>query len=186
MSTVESSTFFDFEIYVLGSMKFGMLPKRADIEAKLADYGLSLDGAESIANRVAQVLSDETSRFIELKALLGADNSAESVRCRSGLWPNFDFAASGDGAGRLVSIGYEHIRGRIPEINSPIDVPPWTTDLAGFEERFGPLILGHRSAPFENPLPAHEEYEFSWNGDQYGASFSWGIFLFSSKLWPED
>lgn len=32
----------------------------------------------------------------------------------------------------------------------------------------------------------HEHYKFEWNGEQYGAGFSWGLFLFAARLWPED
>ncbi|MBU9763942.1 hypothetical protein FR943_08815 [Mycobacterium sp. TNTM28] len=186
MSAIQSSTFFDFEIYVLASMKLGMLPKRADIEAKLSEYDLSLEAAESIGGRVVNDLADESSRFTRLKSLVGADPDAISLTCTSLLWPDFDFTAAGDESGLLRSVRYQQVRGGLPTVNDPTAVAPWSTGVSGFEERFGSLTLRDQSLPFEHYLPAHEQYVFPWNGDQYGAGFSWGIFLFAAKLWPED
>ncbi|MFN6544479.1 hypothetical protein [Mycolicibacterium nivoides] len=186
MKSIQESTFFDFEIYVLASMKLGMLPKRADIEAKLSDHNLSLEEAERTASRIVDYLGDESSRFVRLKTLIGADPNALSVRHTSLLWPQFDFTASGDGHGILHAVRYDHTRGGLPRVDDPTDVEPWSASVSEFAERFGPLTLRDQSPPFQKYLPAHEHYTFSWNGDQYGAAFSWGIFLFSAKLWPED
>ncbi|MHC9296715.1 hypothetical protein ACRCUN_29980 [Mycobacterium sp. LTG2003] len=186
MDALQRTTFFDFEIYVLASMKLGMLPKRADIDAKLSDYDLSLEAAESIGNRVVHDLGSNASRFPRLKAIVGADQSAISVRRTSVLWPQFDFTASGDENEILRSVRYEYVRGALPKVDDPTDVAPWSAGVSEFADRFGPLTLRDQSPPFQKYLPAHEHYDFSWNGDEYGAAFSWGIFLFSAKLWPED
>ncbi|AMU23494.1 hypothetical protein A3N95_01175 [Mycobacteroides abscessus] len=55
-----------------------------------------------------------------------------------------------------------------------------------FADRFGPATLNYSSTLSEKVLPAHEHYKFEWNGEQYGAGFSWGLFLFAARLWPED
>ncbi|BCI90794.1 hypothetical protein NIIDMKKI_60000 [Mycobacterium kansasii] len=56
-------------------------------------------------------------------------------------------------------------------------------DVAEFTERFGPMNSGRQWSLFDKLLPAYEEYEFSWEGESYGAGFSWGLFMFSAMSW---
>ncbi|MGH3723363.1 MAG: hypothetical protein ACRDUS_04450, partial [Mycobacterium sp.] len=63
MNVAPVTSVIEFEIYVLVTMKFGMINREARIEAKLADHGLTLHDAEAIAERVAQALGDESTFF---------------------------------------------------------------------------------------------------------------------------
>lgn len=186
MNTAPVTSVLDFEIYVLVTMKFGMINREARIEAKLAEHKLSLDDAEAIGERIAQALGDESSFLDSLKRLLGTDTSSTSVEFSSVLWPEFDFEATADADGVVGSARYKRVRGGVPGADSPEDLSSWSMGVPEFAERFGPVTLNYRSSPGEKVLPAHEHYKFEWEGEQYGAGFSWGLFLFAAKLWPED
>ncbi len=176
----------DFETYILMTMKLrmSMADKGAQLEAKLAEHGLSLHDAELIYERIAENLSDEASRFENMKKLLGiADPASASFRYGSVFWPGFEFNASADEARLVASAGYRHTAHNPPRVDSPADLPTWSVDIAEFGERFGPMILRGKWPLFDEFLPAYEEYEFSWNGEDYGARFIWGLFLSSSIRW---
>lgn len=63
----------DFEVYLLVTMKYGLINRDAVREAKLVEHGLSLSDAERIHRRVADLLNDETTQFENLRALVGAE-----------------------------------------------------------------------------------------------------------------
>ncbi|MGV0583789.1 hypothetical protein ABQE45_08585 [Mycobacteroides chelonae] len=186
MNVAPVTSVIEFEIYVLVTMKFGMINREARIEAKLADHGLTLHDAEAIAERVAQALGDESTFFNDLSDRLSADADSASLRFTSVLWPEFDFEATRDSNGVVESARYRRVRGRPPEADSPEDLPSWSVTVQEFIERFGPTTLNYNSSPGQKVLPAHELYQFEWNGEQYGAGFSWGLYLLSARLWPED
>lgn len=176
----------DFEVYILMTMKLrmSMADKMAQLEAKLAEHGLSLYDAELIYERIAENLSDEASRFENMKKLLGLTGTAPgSLKYSSVFWPGFEFNATADEVGLLKSAGYRHTRHNPLCVDSPADVPTWSVDISEFAERFGPVSLSGKWPLFDEFLPAYEEYQFSWNGENYGARFIWGLFLSSSVRW---
>lgn len=63
MNPVPNASVLEFEVYLLATMKFGMLIREAEREAKLADYGLSIGDSERIHRRVAELLSDRSTQF---------------------------------------------------------------------------------------------------------------------------
>lgn len=176
----------DFEIYVLVAMKLGMINREVRMEAKLAGDGFTMRDAEAIAERVAQALGDESTFFNGPTHGLAADTDSASVGFTSVLWPEFDFEAIRDANGVVQSARYRRVRGRAPEADSPEDLLSWSVSVQEFADRFGPATLNYSSTLSEKVLPAHEHYKFEWNGEQYGAGFSWGLFLFAARLWPED
>lgn len=176
----------DFEIYVLVAMKLGMINREVRMEAKLAGDGFTMHDAEAIAERVAQALGDESTFFNGPTHGLAADADSASVGFTSVLWPEFDFEATRDANGVVQSARYRRVRGRAPEADSPEDLLSWSVSVQEFADRFGPATLNYSSTLSEKVLPAHEHYKFEWNGEQYGAGFSWGLFLFAARLWPED
>lgn len=183
MNIVPETSVLDFEVYALVTMKFGMINREARMEAKLAEHGLSWGDAEAIGERLARTLGDESSFFSSLLGFLGAGEDSASVKFSSVLWPEFDFEAVADANGVVESGRYKRVRGRAPDADSPRDLPPWSVGVPEFAERFGPVTLKRRTAPGEGLLPAHESYTFEWDGEHYGAGFSWGLFLFAAKLW---
>ncbi len=189
MNTASVPAVIDFEVYLLMTMKLRLLMshKQAQLEAKLAQHGLSVGDAERIHAQVAQTLDNEASRFENMKKLLRvSDQDPTSLKYSSAFWPEFDFNAITGDDGLVESARYLRARGHSPSVGSPTELPLWSTDVAGFMERFGPM-RGSRQWPlFDKLLPAYEEYEFLWNGESYGAGFSWGLFIFSAKSWPED
>jgi hypothetical protein len=62
-------------------------------------------------------------------------------------------------------------------------LPAWSVDIAEFDELFGPAIGRVKRPLFDDVLPAYEEYEFSFEGDRYGAVFLWGLFILASAYW---
>nr|WP_240316586.1 hypothetical protein [Mycobacterium persicum] len=189
MNTAFTPAIIDFEIYLLMTMKLriSMSRKQAQLEAKLAEHRLSIDDAECIHKRVAEVLGDEASYLGNMKNLLWVVNQdAPSLKFSSVLWPGFDFNAVTDEDGLIESARYWHIRRNSHRFNSPTEVPIWGMDVTEFTEHFGPMRGGRQWPLFEKFLPAYEEYEFPWVGESYGAGFSWGLFMFSAKSWPED
>lgn len=186
MDAASISAVTTFEIYLLMTMKrrLTMAGKVDLIESKLTDHGLSIDDASGVSRHVSAALSDKSSRFTELRKLLGiADDDSASVGYSSVFWPGFDFNAIANESGGLESAAYRHTRRGLLRADSPGQLPIWSTDVTEFTERFGPMTHGHRWPLFDEVLPAYEEHEFTWNGERYGARFIWGLFLSSSKYW---
>jgi hypothetical protein len=176
----------DFEVYLLITMKprLSLADTRGLLDAKLATIGLSLDDAVRIHDRVAEALSEETSRFQDMKTLLGVvDEQATSLKYSSVLWPGFEFNAHAGVNGLLESAGYTHKEHPALDVESPAELAAWSCDIAEFDERFGPTVRRGKRPFFDDILPAYEEYEFLWNGDRYGAGFLWGLFLSSAAYW---
>lgn len=64
----------------------------------------------------------------------------------------------------LESAGYTHIE-RFPlEVESPTALAACSVGIPEFNERFGPRIPRGKRSLVDYILPAHEEYEFSWDG----------------------
>lgn len=185
MITVSNSKVADFEVYLLMTMKprLSLADAQGLFDTKVAQAGLSLDVARCIYDRISEALSDETSRFRDIKAVLGVDEDATSLKYSSVLWPGFEFVAQADMNGVLESAGYMHLERLAIGAQSPTDLAAWSVDIAEFNERFGPVIQREKRPLFDKVLPAYEEYEFAWNGDRYGARFLWGLFLSSSAYW---
>ncbi|WP_131812727.1 hypothetical protein [Mycolicibacterium peregrinum] len=174
----------DFEIYQLLTMKWGMLPRRAMIDWTLTEYGISTEDAQRIHQRVVGLLDDESSRFENLKQVVGvAKQDSTSLSFCSVLWPGFEFTAHTGPAGTIEAAQYCRAGGYPLPADSPGEQPTWSMDTAEFIEHFGPATLTHRSSLTDNVLPAHEVYDFEWNGRRYGAGFSWGLFLLASQYW---
>lgn len=186
MNVYSAAAILDFEVYLLMTMKPRMVNEKETqlLEAKLAEHGLSVDAAELIYKRVAEALDDEDSRFQNMKKLLDiAEQNGASVKYSSILWPGFDFNAVTRDDALLESASYRHVRGNIPRMDSPTELLTWSVDVTEFAEHFGAMTSGHQRPLFDKLLPAYEEYEFLWNGERYGAAFSWGLFLYSAKYW---
>lgn len=176
----------DFDVYLLMTMRLrmSMANKEAQLEAKLAEHGLSLEDAELIHERIARALGDEASRYENMKKLLGvADQDSAELKYNSILWPGFDFNAIAGDEGVLESAGYWHTRRDSPCVDSPTELLTWSVDIAEFAEQFGLMTLRGKWPLFDEFLPAYEEYDFFWNGEHYGARFIWGLFLSSSICW---
>ena len=185
MTATAFSGVVDFEVYLLMTMKprLSLADARGLFATKVTQAGLSLDVAGRIHHRISTALSEETSRFRDMKAVLGVDEEATSLRYSSVLWPGFEFCAHADINGGLASAGYTHSEQLAIEVESPTDLAAWSVDIPEFNERFGPVVQREKRPLFDDILPAYEEYEFSWNGDRYGARFLWGLFLSSSAYW---
>jgi hypothetical protein len=177
---------FDFEVYLLMTMKprLSLADTQGLLDAQLSKIGVSIDAAVCIHERIGAVLTEKTSRFRDMKALLGIlDNDATSLTYNSVLWPGFNFNARVDEYGSLDSAGYKHTERTTLDVESPAQLAAWSVDIPEFGERYGPTIRRDSRPLFDDLLPAYEEYEFSWKGDRYGAAFLWGLFLTSSAYW---
>lgn len=195
MSRPQNAVVFDFEIFVLMTMKLRLSLtsdpiKKLRLQNKLAEYGLTAQHGELVHQRVAAALVDEDSFFVNLKTLLGADRGAEEVSFTSVLWPEFDFRATVNTDGQLKSARYFHTRKSAirPQFKSPRDVPTWSMDLEEFAEHFGPLNLALSHPIFYKVLPAYEEHQFDWTDERgreigYGAGFCWGLFNHAAENW---
>ncbi|VBA59736.1 hypothetical protein [Mycobacterium attenuatum] len=186
MNAASVTAIIDFEVYLLMTMKLrmSMANKEAQLEAKLAERGFSIDDGERIHQRVTEVLADEASRFENITKLLGiADQESRSLTYSSILWPGFDFNAIASEDRRLESARYWHTRRDSPSGAFPTELHTWSVDVTEFAEQFGPVTIRGKWPLFDKILPAYEEYEFSWNGERYGARFIWGLFLSSSIYW---
>jgi hypothetical protein len=176
----------DFEVYLLITMKprLSLKDARGLLDAKLATLGLSVDGAVRIHDRIAEAVGHQELAFQNMKALLrvGGD-SATTLSYHSVLWPGFEFTAHAGEDGLLESAGYAHTKRAHLDAESPSEVDAWSCDIREFDGRFGPAVQREKRPYFDEILPAYEEYEFSWNGDRYGARFLWGLFLSSSLYW---
>jgi hypothetical protein len=150
----------DFEVYLLMTMRLriSMSHKEAQLQAKLAEHGPSLDGAKNIHERVAGALGDEASGFENLKNLLGvADRNSTTLKYDSVLWPGFDFNATADENGPLESARYRHSRRNSPSVDSPTELTIWSMDVTEFTEHYGPMAGGQQWPLFDEFLPAYEE-----------------------------
>jgi hypothetical protein len=186
MDTSPAAAIIDFEVYVLMTMRLrmSMANKEAQLEAKLAEQGLSFCDAVLIHERVATALGDEASRFEDIKKVLRiTDNDSSALKFSSVLWPGFDFNAIAGEGGRLEAAGYCHTDRNLLNVDAPSKLPTWSVDISEFAERFGPVAIRGKWPLFDKFLPAYEEYEFFWNGERYGARFIWGLFLSSSIYW---
>lgn len=125
MNTLRISAIVEFEAYLLMTMKLRvkMSQKEAQLEAKLAQQGLSIDDAQRVHDRVADVLGGEASYFRNMKKLVGADPAATSLEYSSVLWPGFHFKAIASEDGRLESARYWHTKRDLPKVDSPIGLP---------------------------------------------------------------
>ena len=183
------NTIVNFEIYVLMTMKLRLKMSRKEdaLAAKISQHGFSIDDAEHIHRQVSGALEEESTRFVSMKKLLGvADQGASVLTYASILWPGFDFNAIADGRGLLESAAYSHKCHQSTSVKSPTELALWSVDVSEFTERFGPMRRSRRWSVSDQLLPAYEEYEFLWDGESYGAGFSWGLLMFSSKSWPEN
>jgi hypothetical protein len=189
MNRVSNTAVMNLEIYLLMTMKLRMRMshKEAQLEAKLAEHGLSVDDAERVHVRIGEALGDKASGFESLKNLLGiAESDSPSLEYSSVFWPGFEFKAVAGKDGLLESARYWHARHDSSSVDCPTELPIWSMDVSEFTERFGPMRHGRQWPLFDELLPGYEEYEFPWNGESYGAGFSWGLFMFAAKSWPED
>lgn len=188
MNTASFTAIIEFEVYLLMTMKLRMVNADARLlQAKLAEFGLSVRDAENTHERVTEALGDKASYFGNMKKLLGiADQDAASLEYSSVLWPGFGFNAIAGEEGVLESARYWHTKRDSRGVDSPIGLPAWSVDITEFTEYFGPMTGGQKWSLFDKLLPGHEEYEFRWDGERYGAAFSWGLFLWVTTLWPED
>lgn len=112
-----------------------------------------------------------------------ADRDLISLKYSSVLWPGFEFKAIAREDGMLESARYWHTRRNSRSADSPIGLLIWRMDVTEFTEQFGPMRGGRQWSLFDKLLPAYEEYEFTWEGENYDAGFSWGLFVFSAMSW---
>jgi hypothetical protein len=186
MNLVPEISLIDFEVHLLMTMKLRitMSHKEADLEAKLAEHGLSLDSAQRTHERVAEFLGGEASYLDNMKRIKGVrDQDSKSLEFDSALWPGFTFKAFGSKDGLLDSARYRRTSLDSPRVDSPIGLGIWSMDASEFAKQFGPMNTGRKWSLFDTYLPAYEEYEFQWGGESYGAGFSWGLFIFTAMSW---
>ncbi|SKU38552.1 Uncharacterised protein [Mycobacteroides abscessus subsp. massiliense] len=179
----------DFEVYVLMTMKLrlSMLQKYSELEHKLSQHHLSVEDGTRIHGRVVEALGDEQGYFFNLKTFLDVPSDRDrSLTFSSILWPEYDFEMTADEIGRVSSAQYRHVRGSSPQVESPVDMSVWSMDVDQFASRFSPLTYGDLRPLSDQYLPSYAEHRFEWNGSNYGAGFSWGLFIFAAKSWPED
>lgn len=182
MSPFTEDAVLDFEIYLLMTMRFGLLDKRNEIEKKLSEHELSLDEGEFIHGKMKNFFNDEQYFLSNLYKCLDMQHHSP-LGFNSALWPGYDFTATTGESGRVDSAQYKRTREVSHEMQSPAELPPWCMDVSDFAAHFGGVILRQQYSLSDKFLPAHDYYEFEWNGDRYGAGFSWGIFLSAARLW---
>ena len=140
MDLTLSASIVEFEVYLLMTMKprLSLADTRGLLDAKLSKAAVTLDAAVRIHDRIAQVLSEETSRFRHLQILLGVqEEGVASLRYRSELWPGFEFNASAGLNGQIESAGYVHAQRAPLDFKSPTQLAPWSVDIREFDEHFG-------------------------------------------------
>ncbi|MGH3726796.1 MAG: hypothetical protein ACRDUS_22025 [Mycobacterium sp.] len=186
MDTIPNHAIIEFEVYLLMTMKIRLVSRQPALEAKLSEFGLSVDDAQRVHSRVAKSLGGEFSRLDNMKGFLGVSKDSDSLTYASVLWPEFNFSAITGESGQLESARYVRVRGDFPSGDSPMELPSWSADVTEFTEHFGPMANSRRWPLFDRVLPGYEECEFVWNEERYGAGFSWGLFLYAAKYWPED
>ncbi|MDR3660918.1 MAG: hypothetical protein P4L86_11100 [Mycobacterium sp.] len=185
MNATSGNSILDFEAYLVVTTKYVVLGNETNLAAKLAEQGLSLEDAERIHQRIAGLFDDEPSQFECLKQLVGAaeDPNAVSLTYHSVLWPDFVFTATANNNGGLESAQYRRAAGKAQKAASPREQAPWSMDVSEFAESYGPVTNTKRFPLFDKIRPAHEYFEFEWEGRGYCAAFSWGLFLHASLLW---
>ncbi|WP_078345168.1 hypothetical protein [Mycobacteroides chelonae] len=195
MSLIANTAVFDFEVYVLMTMKLRLKmtsdpDEKLRLQNKLAEYDLTLADGERVHDQIGGLLVDEDSFFTNLRSIMGTDANATELSFTSVLWPEFDFKATADANGRLESARYWHTRRPIarPHLDSPNDVSYWSMDLDEFSEHFGPINRVVQRPLFDELLPAYEEHQFDWIDEyghtrDYGAGFCWGLFMFVGQSW---
>ena len=114
MDSTSFSAVVDFEVYLLMTMKprLSLSDTSGLLDSKLAMVGLSMDGAKRIRDRIAGALSVESSRFRDMKTLLGVgdEGAATFLKYSSVLWPGFEFRAQAGIDECLESAGYVHVQ----------------------------------------------------------------------------
>ncbi len=187
MDSTSFSAVVDFEVYLLMTMKprLSLSDTSGLLDSKLAMVGLSMDGAKRIRDRIAGALSVESSRFRDMKTLLGVgdEGAATFLKYSSVLWPGFEFRAQAGIDECLESAGYVHVQRTVLDVESPTQLPAWSADIAEFDKLFGPTVYRGGRPLFDDILPACDDYEFEWRGDRYGAVFLWGLFLLAARYW---
>lgn len=195
LNPVQISAVFNFEVYVLMTMKLRLSltsdpVKKLRLQNKLAEHSISVADGERIYDQMTGTLVDEDSFFTNLRTFLGVNTNDQQVGFSSVLWPEFDFKATTDSTGQLQSARYWHTRKSAvrPQFCSPRDIPTWSMDLEGFAEHFGPLNLSLHRPLFDDYLPNYEEHQFDWINEygqthDYGAGFCWGMFIFVGESW---
>jgi hypothetical protein len=185
MNATPDDSVRDFEAYLVVTMKYVVLGNEANLAAKLEEHGLSLEDAERIHQRITGLFDEASSRFECLKELVGGarDPNALSLTYQSVLWPDFEFTAIADSSGGLGSAEYRRATGKAQKAPSPREQAPWSMEVSEFADAFGPVTSRDRTPLFDEIVPAHDYLEFEWEGRDYAAAFSWGLFLHASMLW---
>ncbi|UAK32114.1 hypothetical protein K8O92_31110 [Nocardia asteroides] len=157
----------DFEIHQLMRMRCSDDVKLAKLEA----YGVTLQEAERIADKVSRMLPLGRQQFLKLQELIGVHApGASTVRCVSAFWPQFEFVAEGTDFGAIGDAQFRRISGSPPAVDEPTELPPWSVTVDEFEELFGPLSEGEQWLP-------NSEYLFERSGRTCVAAFGWGLLL---------
>jgi hypothetical protein len=186
MTPVSPATVRQFEAYVLMSMRrwLKQLGHVTAVDGRLAEHGFTLDDASRIHQQIADALRDQATQFETIQRLLGADGrQPDSLAFLSVFWPEFCFTARAGADGGLDEARYRHSRGQTLQADSPTKVPLWSCDVEDFATRFGPLTFGSRLPVTHEVLPCYESHDFDWEGERYGATFHWGLFLNASQNW---
>ncbi|WIM87453.1 hypothetical protein PT015_21855 [Candidatus Mycobacterium wuenschmannii] len=186
MNSDPGVTTIDFEAHLLVSMKLRikMSHNESQLEAKLAQNRISIERAAHSHEKITKALAGEAHFFTNMKRLLQPEmQDATSLEYDSVLWPGFRFKATGSHSGHIESAGYQRTDNVANRVGAPVDLEMWTMDVAEFADRFGPLSAGRKWSFVDGHLPGYEEHEFVWEGESYGAGFSWGLFMFAAMSW---
>ncbi|MBF6205757.1 hypothetical protein IU483_16910 [Streptomyces gardneri] len=134
----------NFEIHQLMRMRCSDDVKMAKLEA----YGVTLQEAERVADKVSRMLSLGRLQFLKLPELIGVHAPGTStVRYASAFWPQFEFVAKGTHFGAIGDAPFRRISGSPPAVDEPTELPPWSVTVDEFEELFGPLSEGEQWLP---------------------------------------
>jgi hypothetical protein len=186
VDAVTAAAIRQFEVYVVMSMRrwLQQLGHAEAVDSRLAEHGFALQDAERIHQQLAAAMHNEPTQFETLQRLLGVGGrQPDSLAFHSVFWPEFCFTARAAGDGRIDAARYLHGRGTILPVDSPRAVPLWSCDIEGFAEQFGPLTFGARLPVTHEVLPCYESHDFDWDGETYGATFQWGLFLIAAQHW---
>jgi hypothetical protein len=186
MTPVSPAAVRQFEAYVLMSMRrwLRQLGHVTAVDGRLAEHGFTLGDASRIHQEIADALRDQATQFETIQRLIGADGRRpDSLAFFSVLWPEFCFTARAGADGGLDEARYRHSRGQTLQAGSPTKVSLWSCGVEDFAKRFGPLTLRSRRPVTDEVLPCYESHDFDWEGERYGATFLWGLFLNASQHW---
>lgn len=162
----------EFEIHQLLLMRCSDSEKRD----KLADFGISIQEATIISDRVHRKLHLGPEQFSNLKELIDAPSATTtSIRSRSSFWPQFDFIAESTNFGTIGPARYVRSGNMPTTVANPADFPLWSVTVDEFSQLFGPLQAVDSWYP-------NEEYVFDFDGQRYGVGFGWGLFLGIDRL----